>query len=384
MRSRMWCVTGVAALLCGVDFGVGIGASGAAADGGGRPALAYRAVILKSRIYGQSQAYGACSRFWVGAALPRGHKSLSHAVLCRAGAGRIVGLPLPGPGGWAAMGTDGRSVVGCGDRGGAVLWSGNPLRATVLAPAGSSLSVAFSVFGKCEVGLVQMGGSVAIHAVLWRGGAGGLVDLNPPGFDFSVARGVYGREEVGWGFRGRGKPHALTWHGTAASAMDINPRGFEESKAYGIWGRRVVGYGVKRAGAKHALLWTGPSRKVVDLNPPGYAQSVCYAISGAREVGMAIRRGGRVWHAMVWFGSAASAVDLQHAFAGPAFGSEACAVAPNGNIFGFTADLKIKRDFAVEWVPVGQGGRALRKDGASPAKQAQPEVAVAPSPTTHK
>lgn len=314
----------------------------------------YRAVILATPGYSQAMAFAAGSRFWVGSALPLGHRGFGRAVLGWLGGRKLVSLQPVGFLWSLAAGTDGVAVVGGGQRangsGGALLWSGTPLKAVVLAPAGSQYSMALAVAGGQEVGYVVTRKRGAKHAALWCGGGGHVVDLNPKGFLSSVATGTDGKNQVGWGFRSGGQPQAIFWSGTSSSAVDINPRGFTASKAYGIWGGHVVGEGVTKAGLVHALLWVGASHRVVDLNPPGYWKSICYAVGGGCEVGITIRRKGEMCHAVVWHKSAASAVGLQVALPRIYRGSQASAVGPGGKVFGFAIDPVAKRDAAVEWV----------------------------------
>ena len=64
----------------------------------------------------------------------------------------------------------------------------------------------------------------------------------------------------------------------------------------------------------HALLWNGTAESAVDLNPAGSLQSFAYGVSGGQQVGqiaMNVPGRGTVFHATLWTGSATSAVDLQ-------------------------------------------------------------------------
>jgi hypothetical protein len=85
------------------------------------------------------------------------------------------------------------------------------------------------------------------------------------------------------------------------------------SVAYGTNGSQQVGYGpvVESESNYHAILWSGTAASAVDLNPSGYDRSIAFGISGSQQVGFA-RVSGTLeeGHAMLWSGTAASAVDL--------------------------------------------------------------------------
>jgi hypothetical protein len=67
--------------------------------------------------------------------------------------------------------------------------------------------------------------------------------------------------------------------------------------------------GVQQVGdCGHAMLWTGSAASAVDLHPPGYSSSYAYGVSGGQQVGEGTVGGLR--HALLWTGSAQSVVDL--------------------------------------------------------------------------
>jgi hypothetical protein len=83
-----------------------------------------------------------------------------------------------------------------------------------------------------------------------------------------------------------------------------------------------------------------------DLNPAGVTQSEALAANGSLQVGYGDS------HAMLWSGTAASAIDLGSLLP---FGwsSEATAIDASGNIFGFTQNPSNRNYYAIEWSPVG-------------------------------
>ncbi len=66
------------------------------------------------------------------------------------------------------------------------------------------------------------------------------------------------------------------------------------------------------SGYEHALLWSGTAASAVDLNPSGIDLVYAYGISGGQQVGSGYgsATGGIIYHALLWSGTAASAVDL--------------------------------------------------------------------------
>jgi hypothetical protein len=154
-----------------------------------------------------------------------------------------------------------------------------------------------------------------------------VIDLHPtqmPGVITSEALGMGGGEQVGftstWYTADAGR--AVLWRGTAASAVDLHPTnlsGFSESFAYGTDGTRQVGMAGGDASFfggsnTHAILWSGTADSAVDLHPTllaGFDTSKAVAISGLEQVGSGSGSGtGGKEHALLWHGSAASAVDL--------------------------------------------------------------------------
>lgn len=161
------------------------------------------------------------------------------------------------------------------------------------------------------------------------------VDLHPAELTESWACGVDGAQQVGCGCYGvasSSSVRAMLWHGTAASAVDLHPAGFTFSRINGIDGGQQVGWGnvyYVHGGRKpylvnyyHAVLWTGSAASAVDLHPAGFGQSWGSGVGGGQQVGYADRyyyvkkKGGYYvyeCHALLWTGTAASVVDLHPA-----------------------------------------------------------------------
>jgi len=194
----------------------------------------------------------------------------------------------------------------------ALMWNDKGGPFTDLNPRRFDISYAEDIDGNRVVG---WGGSYRNHALLWSGSAASAVDLNPTGAEFSQAFGIRGSQVVGRG--GKIEPfHALMWpDGTPGNVVDLNPRGYELSGAVATTGTRQGGYGVLNGGhgVVRPLLWSSTPDTFVDLLPPGAFGGIVTAMSGDQQVGFVASVEGPVSHAMLWTGTAASAVDLHPA-----------------------------------------------------------------------
>src|SRR5438067_206296 len=113
----------------------------------------------------------------------------------------------------------------------------------------------------------------------------------------AVACGGDGGQTAVGGTSGNTQPQAGS--GGSSSIVDIHPRGLVRySWATGVSGDQIVGWG--EVPDAHALLWT--SQGVVDLNPSGFRSCMAHATDGTQQVG-------HCGHAMLWSGTADSAVD---------------------------------------------------------------------------
>lgn len=98
--------------------------------------------------------------------------------------------------------------------------------------------------------------------------------------------------------------------GTTYGFVDLTPSGFTAT-AEGVSNGQQAGYGNVLNSYAHALLWSGSAASAVDLNPAGFTQSFAYGVSGGQQIGWGSGAAtGDVAHALLWSGTAASAVDL--------------------------------------------------------------------------
>jgi len=299
-----------------------------------------------------------------------------HALLwTAAGAVDLNPINLSGISNSVALGTNGTQQVGLGT-GHALLWTGTAASAVDLNPTSFTSSEAFGTNGTQQVGFGFVGGSSnGAHALLWTGTAASAVDLNPinlSGFTDSFAYGTDGSQQVGVGqnnsISGSTLTHALLWSGTAASAIDLNPTnlsGISNSTALATYGTQQVGYGFgsDTGNPTFALLWTGTAASAVDLNPTnlsGFTQSEAVDTNGTEQVGWGndgtLTGGAYINHALLWTGTADSAVYLQTLLpsAGTWTDSEAFTIDSTGNVYGLADGTfnGVSGEFAVEWSPV--------------------------------
>ena len=222
-----------------------------------------------------------------------------------------------------------------------LLWSGpsgNPIDLTPTNLVGYTSSMAFGTNGSQQVGSsIGSGTGGNIHALLWSGTPNSAVDLNPLGFQNSFAFATSGSQQVGGGSSPStgGASHALLWSGTALSFVDLHPASFANaisSQAIAINGGHEAGTALMQLTSGnatyqvyHAFVWSGTAASAIDLNPAGYYQSEAAGVSITQQVGNGQATISDPSHALLWFGTAASVVDLN-----PAGFNTTFAVATNG------------------------------------------------------
>jgi hypothetical protein len=259
----------------------------------------------------------------------------------------------------------------------AMLWNGTAASAVDLNPNGFVESVADGTNGTRQVGLALQTAPSFTYAFLWNGTAASAVDLNPTDLNVgtiknSAAQATDGSQQVGEIITGAGsEQHAVLWTGTAASAVDLNPTGLTadlgqmpQSVAVGVGGGQQVGsaQGTKTGNNSHAIVWSGTAASAVDLNPtnlPGFTASDAFATNGTQQVGLGYTNS--VYDALLWNGTASSTVDLAALL--PASGtwtdSTAYSIDSSGNIYGVAINSTyngVTGAFAVEWSPVPEPG----------------------------
>ncbi len=139
----------------------------------------------------------------------------------------------------------------------------------------------------------------------------------------------------------------MMWRGTAQSAVSLHPPSNFRSWAYGVSHDQIVGKGLSNR--RHALLWR-IGGGYVDLNPAGFADSEALGTNGSLQVGYAQNDGPDTHRAIVWHGTAATAVNLQSFLPSQYSQSEAYGIDEFGNIAGAAIEDGLYR--ACVWHPV--------------------------------
>lgn len=208
----------------------------------------------------------------------------------------------------------------------AILESGNAANAIDLNPLGYYSSMVTSTDDLEQCGYASSFG--APHAVKWSGSAASFLDMHASsGYTWSYCTGTYGGQQVGFGER----PiytvtiqNALVWNGGVVTNLHPAALLYSYSKALGVRNGQQVGYASNASypygdtfsyhPLSHAVMWLGTAASAVDLNPAGYAASEAWATNGTQQGGWAYNSlPTQSQHAALWSGTAASFVDLHPA-----------------------------------------------------------------------
>src|SRR5262249_28910531 len=126
------------------------------------------------------------------------------------------------------------------------------------------------------------------------------------------------------------------------------------SVAYGTNGSQEVGwFSISYSAFGHAVLWNGTAASAVDLHPTGFSWAVtsaALATNGAQQVAYGQGPNYAISRALAWSGTADSVVDLQELLPPGYTFSRAYSIDQSGNIFGIAT--AVDGTHAVEWVPV--------------------------------
>jgi hypothetical protein len=212
-----------------------------------------------------------------------------------------------------------------------------------LHPPGLTFSRASGISGGQVVGYGQTSSGEDFHALFWSGIGASAVDFHRPGFTRTIFQGTDGAQQVGYGnLSSTGlRNRALLWSGTAESVVDLTPTGFTDAILFAAGDGQQVGYGSGPATAdpihgspNHALLWSGTAESAVDLNPAGFWFSSATGVSGGRQVGSGGGDAtGNIVHALLWQGTADSVVDLHPVHLG--FGNSAALGISGEQVVGY-------------------------------------------------
>lgn len=159
-------------------------------------------------------------------------------------------------------------------------------------------------------------GSFGAKPTVWTD-SGTTVLTSPTGIG-SFAKSGRGNQVVGETNEG-GSARAVLWDVTSPTTPTIlAPAGFSNSRTYDTDGTSQVGYGQENTQSPfhiHALLWQGSAQSAVDLHSSLFTDDYAYAVNGSSQVGFGLTADSH-YHAVLWSGSAASAMDLHPAALG--------------------------------------------------------------------
>jgi hypothetical protein len=238
----------------------------------------------------------------------------------------------------------------------AYAWTGTLASAVDLNGTATS-SEALGCNATYQVGVRTGVGSGYDFATVWKGNASSAVNLNTGNMGQSEAVAVSGNQQVGDAeLNGVQFTHAFMWSLSAGSAIDLNPTDLpqlvENSYAKGTDITQQVGDAqlLIQVGEvdQHAIVWTGSANSAVDLNPAGASGSDAVAVNDGIQAGNAEFAGGD--YAYAWSGTAASGVNLNSDLPGSDtwVSSSALSVDSSGNIYGTATDAA-GNSFAVQW-----------------------------------
>lgn len=236
----------------------------------------------------------------------------------------------------------------------AMIWNLNqtatdPARYINVHPAGYYVSTLYGIQGGNAVGFGIEDVTFRTRALLFSGSGYAATDLTPFGLD-GVANAVSGSAVVGdcWGDSTGGRVHAFSLD----SGQDIHPGGFLDSSVRGTSGTQHIGWASQSDGTSACVLWNG-NNSPVSLHPAGYFASRGFAINGGVQGGDASLSLNGPVHAMLWFGTPGSAVDLHALLPAQFTDSTVLAVDGSGNAFGVatTTDQDgFPVQYAVKWM----------------------------------
>jgi hypothetical protein len=213
-------------------------------------------------------------------------------------------------------------------------WSGPGSSPVVLLPQFYVEGWAYGAGGSLIVGtlITNDGGYFGFpHAALWQGSSHTFTDLNPAGSCGSCQPGsnAYGTNGTFIAGSGGSPEHALLWKlGQLNTPVDLNPAGAAFSAAYAVNGTTQAGYAFSStSNSYHAVVWYGTAASAVDLTPSTLSSAYATGLGYKSEVGCGTPVGTTVTHALLWHGTAASMVDLQ-----PSGFTDSCARAAHGNV----------------------------------------------------
>lgn len=195
------------------------------------------------------------------------------------------------------------------------IWNGTAESAINLLPVGrgSTFGEVKGLDGNRQVGWINdlQSGTVAAY---WEGTASSFraLALTHPDYIGGRANAIAGDQVVGEAsyLRGRGGEHACMWNLATGAWVDLQPANGVFSTARDTDGEYQVGYLYLTGRSQpSAVMWHGSAASAVVLEPPGSRGSECFAVANGTQVGH-VQTADLVMRPVVWHGTAASWRDM--------------------------------------------------------------------------
>jgi hypothetical protein len=247
----------------------------------------------------------------------------------------------------------------------ALTWSGSAGSVLDMHPSQFAVSRIAYAHDSHQVGIASLdpggflqGNRGNNRALLWTDGVAGATDLHPAGHTFSEAFGTYNDVQVGVV-----DSEAALWRGTAKSYVNLAKPGTWFSEAHGVFGDMQIGYanvGPDELNSEsHALVWFGTAESAIDIHPDGFLRSRAFAVSAWGIAGVAGGSNPFDIHAVAWLGPEREFLDLSVVLGSDYTESWAVGINDAGNIYGFARYVPTSKVHAIEWSPAPEPGATL-------------------------
>ena len=255
----------------------------------------------------------------------------------------------------------------------ALVWSGSGSTPIDITPPLVTFAEAWVYGGSGSVlvgtGVTDNGGYFGVpHALVWRGASFAWKDINPAGDSTSHAYATSGGSVVGSG--SSSALHALLWSLTNVSnPVDLHPgSAYASSEAFGVYGTNQVGYATTTStpSTQHAMLWNGTAGSAVDLTPANVTGATAYAVDSAVQAGCGVVAPATSAHALLWQGTATSMRDLN-----PAGFTDSCVRAAHSGVEAGYGHASTGALHAVAWGGTAKSAMDLQQFMPSTYTQSQ-------------
>lgn len=189
---------------------------------------------------------------------------------------------------WAAGDGQIGGVANHANYGNAALWTDLTVASYVDLSGDLDASEVWDVAGGVQVGSFSNIAAGTNAANLWQGLPTTFLSLPQHDYRYGVAAGTDGHAHAGSVLGANNDSVAVLWTGTTASALALPqllyPQTAERSFAYGVADGVQVG-SATFAGQAHASVWYGDAASWVDIHPAGAGVSEAFRTDGTQHVG---------------------------------------------------------------------------------------------------